>query len=109
MQEFLAAKYLVDTLSSEELRKFVAAHIEDGAWKVVMQFVAGLLAEKGQSTDIFSDLLPSETFTDEDDIIMNEDSEKRTETRTGWPAYLDKLLVVTLFNCMYENLSLIHI
>ena len=101
LQEFLAAKYLVDTLSSEQLRGFVSDHIQDGAWKVVMQFVAGLLAEKeGQSTDIFSDLLPSETFTDEDDIIMNEDSE---ETLTFWPAIVDRLLVVTLFNCMYEN------
>jgi len=74
IQEFLAAKYLVDTLSSEQLRDFVAAHIQDGAWKVVMQFVAGLLAEKeGQSTDIFSDLLPSKTVTMEVYIKMNED------------------------------------
>ena len=105
LQEFLAAKYLVDTLSSEQLRGFVSAHIKDGAWKVVMQFVAGLLAEKeGQSTDIFSDLLPSKTFTEEVEIKMNEDSEERTETLTFWPAdYKDRLLVVTLFNCMYEN------
>ncbi|XP_073230297.1 uncharacterized protein [Porites lutea] len=104
IQEFLAAKHLVDTYSSEDLQKFISDHIQDGAWKVVMQFVAGLLAEKeGQSTDIFSDLLPSETFTDKDDIIMNEDSEKRTETLTCWPAPKDRLLVVTLFNCMYEN------
>ena len=104
LQEFLAAKYLVDTLSSEQLRDFVAAHIQDGAWKVVMQFVAGLLAEKEeQSTDIFSDLLPSETFTDEVDIKMNEDSEERTETLTYWPEFADKDSVVTLFNCMYEN------
>ena len=106
MQEFLAAKYLVDTLSSEELRDFVSAHIRDGAWKVVMQFVAGLLAEKeGQSTDIFSDLLPSDTVTEEVEIKMNEDSEERTETLTCWPAHEDKSLVVTLFNCMYENIS----
>ena len=104
IQEFLAAKYLVDTFSSEELRKFVAAHMEDGAWKVVMQFVAGLLAEKeGQSTDIFSDLLPSVTSTKEVKIKMNEDSEERTETLTCWPAREHRLLVVTLFNCMYEN------
>ncbi|CAH3044904.1 unnamed protein product, partial [Porites evermanni] len=38
LQEFLAAKYLVDTLSSEQLRGFVSDHIKDGAWKVVMQF-----------------------------------------------------------------------
>ena len=105
IQEFLAAKYLIDTWNSEDLQKFVSDHIQDGAWKVVMQFVAGLLAEKeGQSTDIFSDLLPSETFTKEVKIKMNEDSEERTETLTCWPADdEDRLLVVTLFNCMYEN------
>ena len=104
IQEFLAAKYLVDTFSSEELRKFVAAHMEDGAWKVVMQFVAGLLPEKeGQSSDIFSDLLPSKTVTREVEIKLSDDSEERTETLTCWPAPEDKALVVTLLNCMYEN------
>ena len=104
VQEFLAAKYLVDTLSSEQLRGFVSDHIKDGAWKVVMQFVAGLLAEKEeQSTDIFSDLLPSETFAKLVKIKMNEDSEERIETLTCWPAPVHGLLVVTLFNCMYEN------
>ena len=105
LQEFLAAKYLVDTNSSEKLRDFVAAHIQDGAWKVVMQFVAGLLAEKeGKSSDIFSNLLPSETSTRKVEIKMNEDSEERYETLTRWPADKeDRLLVVTLFNCMYEN------
>ena len=95
IQEFLAAKYLVDTYSSEDLQKFVSDHIQDGAWKVVMQFVAGLLAEKGeQSRDIFSNLLPSKTVTEEE----------RTETLTCWPADdEDRDLVVTLFNCMYEN------
>ena len=106
IQEFLAAKYLVDTLSSEELRGFVSAHIRDGAWKVVMQFVAGLLAEKeGQSSDIFSDLLPSKTVTEKVEIKLDEDSEEPTETLTCWPADEDKSLVVTLFNCMYENIS----
>ena len=104
IQEFLAAKYLVDTYSSEDLQKFVSDHIQDGAWKVVMRFVAGLLAEKGeQSTDIFSNLLPSKTVTEKVEIKMNEDSEERTETRTCWPASEDGDLVVTLFNCMYEN------
>ena len=104
IQEFLAAKYLVDTYSSKDLQKFVCDHIQDGAWKVVMQFVAGLLAEKGeQSTDIFSNLLPSKTVTEKVEIKMNEDSEVRTETRTCWPADEDKALVVTLFNCMFEN------
>ena len=103
IQEFLAAKYLVDTLGSEELQKFVSHHIKEGAWKVVMQFVAGLLAEKEQSTDIFSDLLPLKTFPDLVEIKMNEDSEERSETLTCWPASEDRALVLTLFNCMYEN------
>ena len=104
MQEFMAAKYLIDTLSSEELRNFVSAHVKDGAWYVVMQFVAGLLAEQeGQSTDIFSDLLPLKTLTQEVKIKLSEDSEEQTETLTCWPAHEDKALVVTLFNCMYEN------
>ncbi|CAH3183254.1 unnamed protein product [Porites evermanni] len=103
IQEFFAAKHLVDTYSSEDLQKFVSDHIQDGAWKFVMQFVAGLLAEKeGQSTDIFSDLLPSETFTQGLKIEMNEDSEERTLTFWPVPEH-NRLLVVTLFNCMYEN------
>ena len=103
MQEFLAAKYLVDTYSFEELGTFVSDHIQDGAWKVVIQFVAGLLTEQeGKSSDIFSDLLPLKT--QEGTVDMIEDSEERTETLTCWPAgHEDKALVVTLFNCMYEN------
>ena len=53
-----------------------------------MQFVAGLLAEKeGHSTDIFSDLLPSTTFTRKVEIKMDEDSEERSEILTCWPAF----------------------
>ena len=105
IQEFLAAKYLVDTYSSKDLQKFVSDHIQYGAWRVVMQFVAGLLDEtEGKSTDIFSDLLPSKTDTKEVEIKFRDDSEERIETLTCWPAYdEDKPLVVTLFNCMYEN------
>ena len=58
VQEFFAAKYLVDTMSHEELKTFVSDHIKEGSWKVVMQFVAGLLEQEKQSTDIFSGLLP---------------------------------------------------
>ena len=104
IQEFLAAKYLVDTYSSEDLQKFVSGHIQYGAWRVVMQFVAGLLDEKeGKSTDIFSDLLPSKTGTKKVQIKFSEDSEEQSETLTCWPADEDKRLVVMLFNCMYEN------
>ena len=105
VQEFFAAKYLVDTMSHEELKTFVSDHIKEGAWKVVMQFVAGLLEQEEQSTDIFSGLLPLSSVTRETTffIIRREELGTKTETLTCWPAQDDKELVVTLFNCMYEN------
>ena len=107
VQEFFAAKYLVDTMSHEELKTFVSDHIKEGSWKVVMQFVAGLLEQEEQSTDIFSGLLPLSSVTRETTSyeIRREELEGRTETVTCWPAQEDKELVVTLFNCMYENNS----
>ena len=107
VQEFFAARYLVDTKGHEELKSFVSDHIKEGAWKVVMQFVAGLLQQEEQSTDIFSGLLPLSSVTRNVsfDISSTENLEARTETFTCWPAPKDKELVVTLFNCMYENNS----
>ena len=107
VQEFFAAKYLVDTMSHEELKTFVSDHIKEGAWKVVMQFVAGLLEQEEPSTDIFSGLLPLSSVTRETTRfeIRREELEARTETVTCWPAQEDKKLVLTLFNCMYENNS----
>ena len=111
VQEFFAAKHLVNTMSHEELKTFVSDHIKEGAWKVVMQFVAGLLEQKEQSTDIFSGLLPLSSVTRETTSfeisreIRREEFEARTETGTCWPAKGDRELTVTLFNCMYENNS----
>ena len=106
VQEFFAAKYLVDTMSHEELKTFVSDHIKEGAWKVVMQFVAGLLQQEEQSTDIFSSLLPLSSVTREISFeIGREELKARTETVTCWPAQEDRELVLTLFNCMYENNS----
>ena len=81
MQEFFAAKHLVDTKGHEELKSFVSDHIKEGAWKVVMQFVAGLL-EQEQSTDIFRGLLPLSSVTRETTIfeIRREELGARTET-----------------------------
>ena len=73
-----------------------------------MQFVAGLLEQEEQSTDIFSGLLPLSSVTRETtsvEKVRREELEARTETVTCWPAQEDKELVVTLFNCMYENNS----
>ena len=93
VQEFFAAKYLVDTESSEKIGEFVHDHINDGRWQVVLQFVAGLLKS---SSDIFIKLLPELTEKKENP----ESSEPKT--LTCWPARKDKDLAVQVCKCLYE-------
>ncbi|XP_044168895.1 nucleotide-binding oligomerization domain-containing protein 2-like [Acropora millepora] len=80
VQEFFAAKHLVNTKTKEEIERFVCDHIKHGTWQVVLQFVAGLL---NSSRDIFIKLLPS----------LSEGT---------WPAKEDKDLAVQVCKCLYE-------
>ena len=97
VQEFLAAKHLIDTKDDEQLRSFVEVHIKDGEWQVVIQFIAGLLKEqKKPRTDIFTNLLPVTVEKEDED----EDVEPRT--LTWWPAQEDKHLALNLCKCLYE-------
>ena len=107
IQEFLAAKHVIDTKGDEQLRQFVCHNKEDGTWQVVLQFVAGLLKERDvRVADIFTDLLPMSTDgKDERELIEiwdkpSEDSEPRT--LTVWPAWRDKDLALNLCKCFYE-------
>ena len=59
VQEFFAAKHLVDTMTSEEIQTFADKHINNDTWQVVLQFVAGLL--KSSSSEMFMKLLPEST------------------------------------------------
>ncbi len=45
IQEFLAARHVIETLSPDEIEKFISAHIGSGKWYLVLQFIAGLLGE----------------------------------------------------------------
>ena len=95
VQEFFAAKHLVDTKTKKKIERFVCKHINDGTWQVVLQFVAGLLKS---SSDIFVKLLPELT-------------EKRTQFMSSkpqelifWPATKeDKHLAVQVCKCLYET------
>ena len=95
VQEFFAAKHLVDTKTDEAIERFVCNHISDGTWQVVLQFVAGSL--KSSRSDIFIKLLPKSTA-------------KRTcclssepKTLNSWPATEeDKRLAVQVCKCLYE-------
>ncbi|XP_068738750.1 NLR family CARD domain-containing protein 3-like [Montipora capricornis] len=95
VQEFFGAKHLVDTMLEDDLQRFVARHIRVGAWKVVMQFVAGLLEPKaGQQmtkSEIFTHLLSAKVErTDRSDLIW-------------WPCSKeDKDLALDVCKCLYE-------
>ena len=96
IQEFFAAKHLADNMEEAELRGFVSSHIKDGAWQVVLQFVAGLLSDREEPlTDIFTNLLPMSTYKEEcelDNGVMT----------TCWPKWKERNLALTLCHCLYE-------
>ena len=100
MQEFLAAKHITETMKGEELRRFVADHIENGEWQLVLEFIAGLLGKN--SITIFTDLLRKTTEEkDERELMFDFSLEGRTVT--CWPTNSEKDLVVTLMKCIYET------
>ena len=93
VQEFFAAKHLVDTKTNEEIEQCVCKYINDGTWQVVLQFVAGLLKS---SSDIFIKLLPE--LTEKRTDLMSSKPEL-----TCWPATReDKHLAVQVCKCLFE-------
>ena len=56
MQEFFAARHLVNNMNETELRNFVSENIKNGKWQLVFQFLAGLMEDKVH--------LPSAIITD---------------------------------------------
>ena len=95
VQEFFAAKHLVETKTNKGIERFVCKHINVGTWQVVLQFVAGLL--KSSSCDVFIKLLPKSTEKE-----RNYQSSEQ-EALTYWPATdIDKDLAVQVCKCLYE-------
>ena len=96
IQEFFAAKHVTDNMGEAELREFVSSHITDGAWQVVLQFVAGILSDREKPlTDIFTNLLPVSTYEEEE-------QELDPSIVTCWPSKEDAQLALTLCHCLYE-------
>ncbi|XP_067034790.1 nucleotide-binding oligomerization domain-containing protein 1-like [Acropora muricata] len=96
VQEFFAAKHLVDTKTDEAIERFVRNHIDDGTWQVVLQFAAGLL-KSSLSSHIFIKLLPESTEKEESH------SSSEPKTLTSWPATKEaKHLAVQVCKCLYE-------
>ena len=96
IQEFFAAKYVTDNMEEAELREFVSSHITDVTWRVVLQFVAGLLSDRDKRlTNIFMDLLPESTYEEEE-------QELDPSKVTCWPSKEDTQLALTLCHCLCE-------
>ena len=96
VQEFFAAKHLVDTKTKRKIERFVRNHINDGKWQVVLQFAAGL-RKNSLSSHIFIKLCPEST----EKRKSLECSEPKT--LTYWPATKqDKDLAVQVCKCLYE-------
>ncbi|XP_028400895.1 NACHT, LRR and PYD domains-containing protein 3-like [Dendronephthya gigantea] len=51
IQEFLAAKHIVETKTPEEVKEFIISHFNHGRWHLVLQFLAGLLGVKMRTSD----------------------------------------------------------
>ena len=104
VQEFFAAKHVVETMTKKKINAFVRKHINDGEWEVVLQFVAGLLEpdpqQRSSSCDIFINLLP--TATEETDELMYDNGLLEKHTLTRWPVFEDQQLAVNLCKCLYE-------
>ena len=46
VQEFLAAKHIIETKEPKDIKEFISSHVKDGKWHLVLQFLAGLLGKK---------------------------------------------------------------
>ena len=46
IQEFLAARHVIEMFSPEKIKKFIFFHIKSSKWHLVLQFIAGLLGKE---------------------------------------------------------------
>ena len=83
VQEFFAAKHLVNTKTKRKIKRFVCSHIKHCTWQVVLQFVAGLLSS---SSDILIKLFPKPS---KGELSL-------------WPQRGDRDLALQVCKCLYE-------
>lgn len=110
-QEFLAAYHVVNTKTeAKALQEFIAGHINHGSWNVVVQFLAGLLADADEAKQlqpgkIFSELLPTSTAEKKEALLLRDAQSMMTETATPciqWPSESERDLAITVVKCLYE-------
>ncbi len=51
IQEFLAARHVTETFAPADIKQFISSHFENHQWRLVLQFIAGLLGKKKTMSD----------------------------------------------------------
>ena len=73
IQEFLAARHVIETHDASEIKDFISNHVASSKWHLVLQFTAGLLGRKMKMSDqeLYKDcvLAFANIFEVTDDII----------------------------------------
>ncbi len=71
VQEFLAAKHILETKEPEEIKAFISSHIKIGKWHLVLQFLAGLLGRKMKISDQYRSCVSvfARSFATTDDYV----------------------------------------
>ena len=105
MQEFFAAKHLVDNMSKRKLRNFVSKNFKEGKWQLVFQFLAGFIEDKNHPPrKIITNLLPVKTKEKEIAGYYEQWKENKEPRKvTCWPTEDEQDLAVTLIKCLNEN------
>ena len=78
VQEFLAAKHIVETKEPKEIKEFISSHVEHGKWHLVLQFLAGLLGKKMEMAEEYRScvlafgqhLHPTTVYDIEDNVFL---------------------------------------
>ena len=104
MQEFLAAWYMVKgkDLKLKDIKKFFSDNLTKGKWQRVLQFVVGLLNDKGMQVNLLKDLFPSltEMKTPSTEDADSEDSGQRM--RICWPFKMNQNVALTWCKYLLE-------
>ena len=110
-QEFLAAKHVVDTMTeAHKLQQFITDHIYEDTWQLVLQFVAGLLANTDEAKVKFCErlmeFLPTLTGVTKTELGREDVQPGMTHKPISdivWPNTKQEVdLAVTICKCLYE-------
>ena len=104
MQEFLAAWHLVEgkDLGLEYIKQVFSDNLTKEQWQRVLQFVVGLLDDKGMLVNLLEDLFPSftEMKTQLTEDADSEDSGQRMQI--CWPFKMDQKVALTWCKFLLE-------